>query len=37
MVGDMMLADHDGPALGYVEVWIADPAQLTRRLILCNI
>ncbi len=28
-VGDMMLADHDGPAQGYVEVWIADPAQLT--------
>ncbi|GIR13701.1 MAG: hypothetical protein CM15mP23_22760 [Cryomorphaceae bacterium] len=20
-VGDMMLADHDGPAQGYVEVW----------------
>jgi hypothetical protein len=28
-VGDMMLADHDGPAQGYVEVWIADPSKLT--------
>jgi hypothetical protein len=24
-----MLADHDGPAQGYVEVWIADPSKLT--------
>ena len=28
-VGDMMLADHDGPAQGYVEVWVADPSKLT--------
>ena len=25
----MMLADHDGPAQGYVEVWVADPSKLT--------
>jgi len=28
-VGDMMLATHDGPAQGYVEVWVADPSKLT--------
>jgi len=28
-VGDMMLADHDGPAQGYVEVHIVNPMELT--------